>query len=1597
MASTKKRKVLSLLMAVVLVFSLLPISALAVETANPTPTVTVAHNGEAVNAGTGDTTITGQKTIAAVPSTTNQFDITLNVTTRSTSTSSVVKGKAVHVVLVIDRSASMANEGRMTSTITAASAFVDEVLGENAAEGNQVAVVSYGMSATRASELTSNAATVKTAIAGLQPGSSSTYEGGTNTQAGLYTAQQLLAADATEGVTKMIVLMSDGLPTYSYLLGGTAELHGNGTIDPSTIQITDRYTQYILGSGNGYTIPGYYLGYGSNSIPQYYSADSVNTDGNLYLRTRNGNGVVKYGSSGLINNSGSANNGFATIWEAGRVKAAGTEIYSIILSSDDTAKYVMRNIATDSDHYKAVDDTAALAKAFTDIANTVTSNANAGIVTDPMSSYVTFNSIQTPVNIGEASTADVAGITMLSWDLSKATPVTSTSISGSKTITTNVYTLTYRVTVNRTEAFYNAVNTSTYADKGVATNGATTLPYTLGDQAGTLTFDVPRVTSEIPTLGYTVEYYKQGNVSAGNYANYTRSDTDAGVASLFTLVSAPAGYAAKYNGGNYHYVYGNPASITVSLTGANIIKLYYDRDITSVTVNHYYKLTTTNRDGTVTEGLYPTDPNTVITNNNVYVGDSYTADLRLTCGGVAYTLDSSEPNNQTIGSLSATASENTINLYYTGEVDNREDVNYSVDHVYRTHTWTLVDGTYQLVDSSATVPNVQTGTQKAHTVYTVTDPQPVVGNEAFTYDVNSVNSITLQENNPNKITLYFDRTIDPRVAIDVTVRHHYTKTVKTIVDGQVQTTVDPNDHIETVTAHKYAGESYTADEANIYNNETYLSDSGNAGKLNVTALNSTNNVIDLYYTLLQEPAQTKVIVNHIYRTITHETVVTTDENSNITGTTVEDRTHVDDSQEVESPSLYVGEAYTASMVGRDGYVFNATESSASLSVAAAADNASIINLYYDKDVEMDDRDAATIDVQHVYTTHLTTIQDGEVTTIDVADGTVTDPTTPGKAGDSFTAPTDLTHNDNSYTVVGTPSLTKILQPGTNSTIVINYERTASDLVEAGYTVNYVYKTYAMTVGTNGVADYYDAPTIEYGSSQNGLGYVGQIISHIPDGARDGFSVEGTNPATTLTLSANGNELTFTYAKYVPLAQVTMTVNHHYSTTTIAVNGTSTTGYSDVSGSPVNYYEGEAFKADAALNGFALDHYAVTDGITADQDEVTKSVTGTASGSVVVDFYYTKTIDNSVSASYSVQHIYKTFDWDGSLINTSSPDPVTGNGYATNPISATPDNQSGAYTLVDATCNNATLASPYTVALVAGQNTIVFTYEKHVDNRTATNVKVIHNYYAKDTYTNPDVSDTDFIAATTPEYTTESVITDIANNAWVGNSYTAEKVPTYTVGTGDSAVTYNYNFVSADPESLAISSLAAVTTESSYPNVITINYVREYSTGSHYSVTHQYYLNGQLVGTVNGGQISAQIGATVNSSDIVRQYTYDGRAYDFSGVTPTSLVIDADATKNVFTLTYGYTTGGGGNDTPVVVIPENPTPEASTPETPVVIQEDPVPEGSIPETTIPEETIPMAEAPKTGDTSAIWIAVASVSGIGLVWFAITNRKRKDETR
>lgn len=309
------------------------------------------------------------------------YEITLTIQGKNYKTTS-------DVVLVIDCSGSM--EGtKLTNTRKAAKAFGEKLLTEGST--TRIAIVTFIDTATAynnghfytASELDA----FKKAI------DKATYaDGGTNQQAGIHVAQQLLTSAASTGKQKNIVILSDGEPTYSHpFVGGSATI-GCGWILSHYFRGDPQVTSWPT-----VATPDYSVRVGTGGA---FELD----DGNIYWNCtckHEYTGNVQYGSFYYADNgnfvcsngSKSSNNGVATIWEANQAKAAGTTIFSVALQAGTDGENTLKGCASDAAKgYFAIGRNdnveTKLTAAFETIAGSIAKAATNGSVTDPMSQYV---------------------------------------------------------------------------------------------------------------------------------------------------------------------------------------------------------------------------------------------------------------------------------------------------------------------------------------------------------------------------------------------------------------------------------------------------------------------------------------------------------------------------------------------------------------------------------------------------------------------------------------------------------------------------------------------------------------------------------------------------------------------------------------------------------------------------------------------------------------------------------------------------------------------------------------------------------------------------------------------------------------------------------------------------------------------------------------------------------------------------------------------------------------------------------------------------------------------------------------------------------
>lgn len=300
------------------------------------------------------------------------YEITLTIQGKNFETNS-------DVVLVIDKSGSMNDDDKLWDTKKAAIAFGEKLLTKGST--TRIAIVTYADNATSinkghfytADELDA----FKSQINGI------TASGGTNQQAGIYKAQQLLDSDSPVGNLKNIVILSDGVPTYSYAITGSITCTRDAYVERDS-----KYVDYV---------------YATMDVD--WSTANIVCNHNNRIGSGYGIGVKK--QSGLrVNSCGKyssyISHGIATIWEAKQAKATGTTIFSVALQVDTEGENILKACATDpTKGYYAIGQNdnveTKLKDAFTAIAGSIAIAAKNGKVTDPMSDYVSLDFTGNPV------------------------------------------------------------------------------------------------------------------------------------------------------------------------------------------------------------------------------------------------------------------------------------------------------------------------------------------------------------------------------------------------------------------------------------------------------------------------------------------------------------------------------------------------------------------------------------------------------------------------------------------------------------------------------------------------------------------------------------------------------------------------------------------------------------------------------------------------------------------------------------------------------------------------------------------------------------------------------------------------------------------------------------------------------------------------------------------------------------------------------------------------------------------------------------------------------------------------------------------------
>ena len=277
--------------------------------------------------------------------------ITIRVQGDASSTSSTIT--PTDIVLVIDTSGSMGEgSGKMYNAKAAAKAFVDKFFGSDASaaakKNVRIGIVPYASDVSYTTDLTNDKDTLDEAIGVLDP------DGGTNIQAAIKSAQEMLDGGRSNAA-KVMVVLTDGEPTYSYKgstatsIVGDSETYG---VNVSKFPYIVSDFSNIIGSGHFYT-----------NFDPYHVYDDGN---NLHIVT---------------------NHGIGTVSQAYAAKEAGTVIYGIGygIGNQGNAYDVMNSVASAGKYYGASESDNSINDIFDSIANDITTFAayNA-VLTDTM-------------------------------------------------------------------------------------------------------------------------------------------------------------------------------------------------------------------------------------------------------------------------------------------------------------------------------------------------------------------------------------------------------------------------------------------------------------------------------------------------------------------------------------------------------------------------------------------------------------------------------------------------------------------------------------------------------------------------------------------------------------------------------------------------------------------------------------------------------------------------------------------------------------------------------------------------------------------------------------------------------------------------------------------------------------------------------------------------------------------------------------------------------------------------------------------------------------------------------------------------------------
>ena len=344
--------------------------------------------------------------------------------------------------------------------------------------------------------------------------------------------------------------------------------------------------------------------------------------------------------------------------------------------------------------------------------------------------------------------------------------------------------------------------------------------------------------------------------------------------------------------------------------------------------------------------------------------------------------------------------------------------------------------------------------------------------------------------------------------------------------------------------------------------------------------------------------------------------------------------------------------------------------------------------------------------------------------------------------------------------------------------------------------------------------------------------------------------------------------------------------------------------------------------------------------------------------------------------------------------------------------------------------------PLTLSEIITENVIEVRYDRTVEVEPEVRYTVLHEYYVKGADTAEARLVESFVAEPNQEVTLNS-ITPVTQPSKLND--------------------YTYEYVGGSPETLTVTADGENTFVLRYERTVEINpdpIPTTYTVKHEYYTNGVRDDKGEVVDEKIAGEVGDEIGVT--SCDW--KQTYGGNSYGIPAATPISIILVADAKENVITLRYDRTTSTPVNppvnppvttydyytvtvnyldkDSGAVIHEKYSTTQREHTTYDVTAQDKIAIEGytyvetsgdaltgtlngnkvinvyyskttdiddgdtpttpAEPGSDIGDDDVPTtpAQPPKTGDSMGLWIAAALVSGMGLVWLALSGKKREE---